>query len=157
MADTPRRTSTRRAVLSYDQYKDLYKEIGLVLPELLVKDYQGILQDFVYTSDEIDDLEVIVTKNTEDIIILQGRILRTIKVTTDVIAKSFQVVLCDNSTPINVTLNPDAAKDDLIHVKRLGGEVTVIGLIDGDGTGRIINVKYWSELYIFNGTEWSVI
>lgn len=64
---TPRRTATRRAVLSYDQFKDLYKSAGIVLPDLLVKDYQGILQDFVFTSDEIDGLEEKVTQNTEDI------------------------------------------------------------------------------------------
>ena len=52
-----RRTTTRRAVLSYDQYKDLYKSIKIVLPDLLVKDYQGILQDFIFLSDEIDDTE----------------------------------------------------------------------------------------------------
>ena len=63
----PRRTSTRRAVLSYDQYKDLYKESkpSIVLPNLLVKDYQGILQDFIFTSDEIDSLELRVIENEE--------------------------------------------------------------------------------------------
>ena len=52
-----RRTSTRRAVLSYDQYKDLYDSIKIALPDLLVKDYQGILQDFIFISDEVDDVE----------------------------------------------------------------------------------------------------
>ena len=67
----PRRTSTRRAVLSYDHFKDLYKSIGIVLPDLLVKDYQGILQDFVFTSDEIDLIDVRVTVNEGDITELQ--------------------------------------------------------------------------------------
>ena len=67
----PRSTSTRRAVLSYDHFKDLYKSIGIVLPDILVKDYQGILQDFVFTSDEIDDLESRVIQNKEDIEDLQ--------------------------------------------------------------------------------------
>ena len=52
-----RRASTRRAVLSYDQYKDLYDSIKIALPDLLVKDYQGILQDFIFISDEVDDVE----------------------------------------------------------------------------------------------------
>ena len=86
MAD-PRRVSTRRAILSYDQYKDLYKSIGIVMPDLLVKDYQGILQDFVFTSDEIDALEI-------RLVYLEDRVLKTIKVTDDVIAESFHVVLC---------------------------------------------------------------
>ena len=67
----PRRTSTRRAVLSYDHYKDLWKGVGINLPDLLVKDYQGILQDFVFTSDEIDLIDVRVTVNEGDITELQ--------------------------------------------------------------------------------------
>ena len=66
MAD-PRRTSTRRAVLSYDHYKDLYKGIGIEMPDLLVKDYQGILQDFIYTSDEIDKVDIRIIINESDI------------------------------------------------------------------------------------------
>ncbi len=56
----PRSTSTRRAVLSYDQYSELYKQASppIILPDLLVKDYQGIFQDFVFTSDEIDIIDV---------------------------------------------------------------------------------------------------
>ena len=53
----PRRTTTRRAILSYDQYKSLYKSINIVLPDLLVKDYQGILQDFIANADGIENLE----------------------------------------------------------------------------------------------------
>jgi hypothetical protein len=53
----PRSTSTRRAVLSYSQYKDLYKKAGVELPDLLVKDYLGIFQDFVFTADEVDTVD----------------------------------------------------------------------------------------------------
>ena len=53
----PRSTSTRRAVLSYSQYKELYKEAGVELPDLLVKDYLGIFQDFVFTADEVDAVD----------------------------------------------------------------------------------------------------
>jgi len=49
----PRRTKTRRAILSYSQLKEFTD-----WPDLLLKDYQGILQDFGFTADEIDDLEI---------------------------------------------------------------------------------------------------
>ena len=52
----PRRVSTRRAVLSYSQLKELNPKWS----DLMVKDYQGILQDFEFTANEIDTLEVIV-------------------------------------------------------------------------------------------------
>ena len=66
MAD-PRRISTRRAVLSYSQIRDMNPQ----WTDLMVKDYQGILQDFAFTSDEIDGLEVIVFENSSDIVELQ--------------------------------------------------------------------------------------
>jgi hypothetical protein len=66
MAD-PRRISTRRAVLSYSQIRDMNPN----WTDLMVKDYQGILQDFAFTSDEVDGLEVIVIENSSDIVELQ--------------------------------------------------------------------------------------
>ena len=56
----PRSTSTRRAVLSYDHYRELYKQATppISLPDLLVEDYQGIFEDFTFTADEIDLIEV---------------------------------------------------------------------------------------------------
>jgi len=66
MAD-PRRSSTRRAVLSYDQFKDLYKQAGVDIPDLLTKDYQGIFQDFVFLADAADGLDALIADNTANI------------------------------------------------------------------------------------------
>lgn len=66
MAD-PRRVSTRRAVLSYSQLREMNPEWA----DLMVKDYQGILQDFAFIADETDDLEVIVIENQGNIVELQ--------------------------------------------------------------------------------------
>jgi hypothetical protein len=63
----PRRVSTRRAVLSYSQLKEFNPQWA----DLMIKDYQGILPDFAFTSDEIDDLEVIVLENQKDIVTLE--------------------------------------------------------------------------------------
>lgn len=65
MAD-PRRASTRRAVISYDQLKELTG-----WPNLLIKDYQGIIQDFGFLADEEDKLDLRITINEENITDLQ--------------------------------------------------------------------------------------
>ena len=70
MAD-PRRVSTRRAVLSYSQLKELNPN----WVDLMTKDYQGILQDFAFNADEIDTLELRVIKNEEDIVIIKEDII----------------------------------------------------------------------------------
>lgn len=53
----PRRTSTRRAILSYDRLKQLTEDSGAKWSDLLIKDYQGILQDFISNADGVDDIQ----------------------------------------------------------------------------------------------------
>ena len=45
---------TRRALLSYEQLRRLTAEAGYQWPDLLIKDYQGIAQDFALIADEVD-------------------------------------------------------------------------------------------------------
>ena len=70
MAD-PRRTATRRAVLSFERLKELTEASGAVWSDLLIEDYQGIIQDFVSNADGIDDLEIKIIINEGDILDLQ--------------------------------------------------------------------------------------
>ena len=65
MAD-PRRTLTRRAIISYDQLRELTD-----WPNLLIKDYQGIIQDFAFLADEEDKLELRIVINEGNISDLQ--------------------------------------------------------------------------------------
>ena len=163
MAD-PRSTISRRAALSNERLKELTAKSGFRWPDLLINDYQGIIQDSVFLADEIDDLELVVIDNTKrigDVELrlddLEARIFKTVIINSDYLALPFQVVLCDNDSPIEVTLITSAVKDDMIHVMRKNEQVTTLGLIDDDNTGRIFNVKYQSELYIFDGTGWNAI
>ena len=113
MAD-PRSTSTRRAVLSYSQLKELTE-----WPDLLLKDYQGILQDFVFTADEIDFLDARVTINEEDIAELKAdvidlqlrvaaleyRVYENVSTTTSLTTEEFQIILCKNTSASNSVIS----------------------------------------------------
>ncbi len=66
MAD-PRQASTRRAALGYDQLKRITKESGTEWPPLLIKDYQGILQDFVFLANDADQFDERILQNSDDI------------------------------------------------------------------------------------------
>ena len=161
----PRRTSTRRAVLSYDQYKDLYKSVGIVMPDLLVKDYQGILQDFVFTSDEIDALEIRVIQNEEDIIDLQlrvaaleYRVYENVSITTSLTTNEFQIILCKNTSPIEITLKTDPIDGDEISVIRTNSTVKVIGTINNK-TNLTLNVKGSGPKFVYDAaalTWWRI-
>lgn len=166
----PRRISTRRAVLSYEHLKQLTSVSGKVWPDLLIKDYQGILQDSSFLSDEIDELELRVIKNEEDILelkqdvadlkerveALEYRVFEVIETTVNTTIDQFKTLICKNNTPINVTLKPDALLGDEVNIKRTKGVVNVIGVIDGITNVKINRVNYSMKL-VFNGTDWSEI
>lgn len=161
----PRSTSTRRAVLSYAQVKELTE-----WPDLLLKDYQGILQDFVFTSDELDGLDVRVTNNEADIVeikedivdlqlrvaALEYRAYKIIQTTTSLMTGPFETIICKNTSPINVTLDDDAKENDEVNIKRRGASINVLGVIDGL-TNITINANRYSMKLVFDGTDWSEI
>jgi len=166
----PRSTKTRRAVLSYDHYRALWKGVGIEIPNLLIEDYQGILQDFIFTSDQIDiiDLQVIINKADifelqEDVNDLQLRVsaleysvYKIIQTTTSLTTGPFETIICKNTSPITITLDTDAKENDEVNIKRRGASIEVIGLIDG-----LINITINANLYsmklVFDGTDWSEI
>jgi len=67
-----------------------------------------------------------------------------------------QIIICQNTSVIDITLDPNAIQEDQIHIKRTSDVVNVVGSIDGD-TSKKINVKYFSMHLVFNGVEWSQI
>lgn len=99
----------------------------------------------------------------EDVIDLQLRVAaleyrayEIIKTSISITAAEFQTIICQNTTPIDITLKLDPVEGDEVNVKRLGGSVSVIGVIDGL-TNRTINIKGYSMKLVFNGVDWSEI
>jgi len=163
-----RRTSTRRAILSYDRLKQLTDESGAPWANLLIKDYQGIFQDFVFTSNEIDDLEDRVEQNEKDIVeikediveirediveikadiidlqlrvaALEYRVYENVSTDISLTTDEFQIILCKNTLPINITLKTDPIDGDEISVIRTNATVKVIGTINNK-TNLTLNVK----------------
>ena len=99
-----------------------------------------------------------VSRNAAKIDALEFIRFTVVSVTQDYTAKPFEIVICYNTIPITITLEPNAVSDDQIHVKRKSSasQVTVSGSVDG-ATSRVMNIKNWSELYVFDGLEWAVI
>jgi hypothetical protein len=162
MAD-PRSTATRRAVLSYDQLKQLTEESGAEWPNLLIKDYQGIIQDFVFTSNELDAIDARVTINEAAIASLNIRVdvlefksTKVINTIVDMTTDGYQTIICRNTGPITITLELSPVDDTEVNIKRRGEEVTVVGLINGTDD-RVINIPQWSMKLVYDGTDWSTI
>lgn len=77
-------------------------------------------------------------------------------ITADFTTSRNQVIICNNTSAITVTLDPNAIEEDQVHIKRANNVVNVTGIIDGFSSKRI-NVKYFSMHLVFNGVEWSQI
>jgi len=77
-------------------------------------------------------------------------------VTANFTTQRNQIVICQNTAAITVTLDPNAIEEDEVHIKRTDAVVTVAGTIDGK-TSKIINVKYYSMHLVFDGTGWNEI
>jgi hypothetical protein len=97
-----------------------------------------------------------VNRNAARINSIELKEFEIVNTTESVTTEEFQVIICKNTSPITVTLDPNAIKDDEVHIKRRGESIEVIGLIDGLAN-KIINVLNYSMHLIFDGTDWSEI
>lgn len=128
-------------------------------PDLMIKDYQGILQDFAFTADEIDALELRVIENEEDIVDLQlrvaaleYRVYENVSITTDFTTEEFQIVLCKNTSNIEVILKPDAKDGDEVSVIRTNAQVKVIGTVNNK-TNLTLNIKGSGPKFVYDAAD----
>jgi len=77
-------------------------------------------------------------------------------ITADFTTERNQIIICNNTSPITVTLDTNAIEEDQVHIKRRGAAVTVVGTIDGL-TNKLINIKNYSMHLVFDDTDWSEI
>ncbi len=77
-------------------------------------------------------------------------------ITTDFTTSRNQVIICKNTSPINITLDSNALEEDELHIKRTNAVVNVLGDVDGE-TFTTINVKYYSMHLVFDGENWNQI
>ena len=160
--DDPRRISTRRAVLSYSQVR----EMNLEWTDLMMKYYQGILQDFAFTADELDGLEVRVQQNEEAIVILDGRIddlelrvddleyrvYKNVSTATSLTTGQFQIILCKNTAPINITLKSNPLDGDEVSIIRTNAIVRIIGPVNKK-TNLTLNTKGSGPKLVYDATD----
>ena len=160
MAEEPRKTSSRRAVFSYDQLKRQTIESGAPWTDIHIKDYQGIAQDTAFLADELDVAEGALNDRIDALDVrvaaLEYKTFAIVQTTESIETLGFQIIVCKNTSAIDITLDPEAMLDDEVHIKRRDGVVNVIGTIDGF-TNKRINVKYYSMHLVYDGEEWNEI
>lgn len=97
-----------------------------------------------------------VSRNAARINSLEKKDFDIFIVTANFTTERNQIILCQNTSAITVTLDLNAIEEDEVHIKRTNAVVTVSGSIDGE-TFKTINVKYYSMHLVFDGVEWNEI
>ena len=147
----PLSVESARAILSYDHLRRLTN-----WPDILVKDYQGILLDSISLAEEVDNLKLRVDVLEAAVEALEAKEIIVVNVSEDYTTIPYRAVICTNTAPINITLNLTPELNEVVHIKRTGAEVNIIGTIDGL-TDWTLNVQRYSMNLIYNGTDWSAI
>jgi len=82
-----------------------------------------------------------------------------ISVSADYTTTGDQIIICTNTSSITVTLNPNPADGEEVHIKRQNtGVVTIVGDIDGQ-TSITPVLRYDSPhlVYTIEANEWSIV
>lgn len=115
------------------------------------------------STDAIDDAEQTLTstgarvsRNAARINSLELNDFVLVGTTSDITTSRNQIIICKNTAPITVTLDPQAVENDEVHIKRRDAVVEVVGTVDGL-TNKTINILNYSMHLIFDGTDWSEI
>ena len=115
------------------------------------------------TTDDVEDSKQNITssssrvsRNAARINSLELKEFEIISTTTSLTTEEFQIIICKNTSSIDVILDTQAIENDEVHIKRRGGVINVIGSIDGF-TNKVINILNYSMHLVFDGTDWSEI
>lgn len=97
-----------------------------------------------------------VSRNASRINSLELKEFEIVPTTVGITTDRNQIIICKNTTKIDITLDPQAIEGDEVHIKRRGKEIDVIGLVDGK-TNLTVNIKDFSLHLVFDGIDWSQI
>jgi hypothetical protein len=141
--------------ISNKQQRNYFKQVETILFQLWQR--TGGTVDAVENSQQnITSSSSRVSRNAARINSLELKEFEIVQVTNDTQTDKNQILICKNTSPITITLDPQAVEDDEVHIKRRGASITVLGSVDGNSS-RVINRELWSDHLVFDGTDWSAI
>lgn len=78
------------------------------------------------------------------------------RVVSDLSTRGSQVLICKNTSAIDVTLQLKAPVGTNVYIKRRDAVVNIIGLIDGSANATLSSLNDSIHLY-YDGVDWSQI
>jgi len=141
--------------LSIDpKLKPLLEQVRTILSQLWTRTggpsdaVDGIGQNLTSTSSRV-------SRNIAKINSIELKEFEIKNTTVDLTTEEFQIIICRNTIPIIIKLDPQAIENDEVHIKRRGDDVTLLGTIDG--VADYIIPEGWSLHLVFSGGDWSNI
>ena len=107
----------------------------------------------------VSDLEILLDMGIGGALSNFIKDFKVVTVTTDYTTTGNEIVVCNNTTAIEITLNTGPADKESVHVIRQNtGPVSVLGPALGD-TSMTIGSRYWSPhfTYIQEISSWVVV
>ena len=135
--------------------RDYFEQTNIILFQLWQRT-GGTTDSIDNSQQDINSTSSRVSRNAARINSVELKEFEIINTTVGLTAEEFQIIICKNTTEINITLDPQAIENDEVHIKRRDGVVNVIGSIDGF-TNKTINILNYSMHLVFDGTDWSEI
>ena len=144
-----------RIILEDREWRDYERDRDTILFQLWQRT-GGNTDEVEESKNNITSSSSRVSRNAARINSLELRQFEIVNTISDLTTRDYQVIICKNTVPISITLDPQAVEDDEVHIKRRGVSIEVIGSIDGL-TNKTINLLNYSMHLIFDGTDWSEI
>ena len=141
--------------LNDKQTRDYFEQTNIILFQLWQRT-GGTTDSIDNSQQDINSTSSRVSRNAARINSVELKEFEIVNTTVGLTAEEFQIIICKNTTEINITLDPQAIENDEVHIKRRDGVVNVIGSIDGF-TNKTINILNYSMHLVFDGTDWSEI
>ena len=135
--------------------RDYFEQTNIILFQLWQRT-GGDTDSINNSQQDISSTSSRVSRNAARINSVELKEFEIVNTTVGLTAEEFQIIICKNTTEINITLDPQAIENDEVHIKRRDGVVNVIGTIDGF-TNKTINILNYSMHLVFDGTDWSEI
>lgn len=110
-------------------------------------------------AERIEDLELDIEPDNavEALQLIDDMQMSIVEVTANYTTTGNEIIICNNTTPITVTLNASPENGEKVRIKRRDSAVTVSGSIDGNASTTIAYV-YDAPLVIYtdDASEWSL-
>lgn len=124
--------------------------------ELVTGQSNQTVIDVIDTGDALTSSASRISRNAVNINSIELKEFEIVNTTVGLTTNRNQILICKNTNPIDIELDPQAIDGDEVHIKRRNTKITVLGIVDGV-TNKVINIKNYSMHVVFDGLDWSEI